>query len=57
MLNVNSRVPPPMISTGGNKLFVTGAASQALVIPSSGSFGLNGFSNDSADAMRRGAPG
>ena len=47
-LNVNSRVPP-MISTGGNNLFVTGAASQALVIPISGSFGLNGFSNSIAD--------
>jgi uncharacterized protein (DUF1501 family) len=53
-LNVNSRVPP-MISTGGNNLFVTGSASQALVIPTSGSFGLNGFPNDSADAVRRGA--
>jgi uncharacterized protein (DUF1501 family) len=53
-LNVNSRVPP-MISTGGNNLFVTGAASQALVIPTSGSFGLNGFSNDSADTARRSA--
>ena len=30
-LNVNAMVPP-MISTGGNNLFVTGAASQALVI-------------------------
>ena len=53
-MNVNSSVPP-MISTGGNNLFVTGAASQALVIPISGSFGLNGFSNDSADAARRSA--
>src|SRR6202050_739543 len=53
-LNVNSRVPP-MISTGGNNLFVTGASSQALVIPTSGSFGLNGFSNSSADAARRSA--
>jgi uncharacterized protein (DUF1501 family) len=53
-LNVNSSVPP-MISTGGNNLFVTGAASQALVIPTSGSFGLNGFSNSSADAARRSA--
>jgi hypothetical protein len=44
-----------MISTGGNNLFVTGAASQALVIPTSGSFGLNGFSNSSADAARRSA--
>jgi uncharacterized protein (DUF1501 family) len=53
-LNVNSRIPP-MISTGGNNLFVTGAASQALVIPTSGSFGLAGFASDSADAVRRGA--
>jgi len=53
-LNVNSTVPP-MISTGGNNLFVTGAASQALVIPTSGSFGLNGFSNDGPDAVRRSA--
>ena len=53
-LNVNSRVPP-MISTGGNNLFVTGASSQALVIPTSGSFGLNDFSNSSADAARRSA--
>jgi uncharacterized protein (DUF1501 family) len=53
-LNVSARVPP-MISTGGNNLFVTGAASQALVIPTSGSFGLNGFPNDSTDAVRRGA--
>jgi len=53
-LNVNSRVPP-LISTGGNNLFVTGASSQALVIPTSGSFGLNSFSNSSADAARRSA--
>src|SRR5580693_3210 len=53
-LNVSARVPP-MISTGGNNLFVTGAASQALVIPTSGSFGLSGFPNDAADAVRRGA--
>ena len=53
-LNVNSSVPP-MISAGGNNLFVTGAASQALVIPTSGSFGLSGFSNASADAARRSA--
>ena len=53
-LNANSRIPP-MISAGGNNLFVTGAASQALVIPTSGSFGLNGFSNDSADTARRSA--
>jgi uncharacterized protein (DUF1501 family) len=53
-LNANSSVPP-MISTGGNNLFVTGAASQALVIPTSGSFGLNGFSSSSADSVRRSA--
>jgi len=38
-----------MISTGGNNLFVTGAASQALVIPTSGSFGLSGFSTSAGD--------
>jgi uncharacterized protein (DUF1501 family) len=53
-LNVNSTVAP-MISTGGNNLFVTGAASQALVIPVSGSFGLSGFSNSIADTARRSA--
>lgn len=53
-LNVNSSVPP-MISTGGNNLFVTGAASQALVIPTGGSFGLSGFSNDGAGTARRSA--
>jgi uncharacterized protein (DUF1501 family) len=53
-LNANSSVPP-MISTGGNNLFVTAAATQALVIPVSGSFGLNGFSSSSADAARRSA--
>jgi uncharacterized protein (DUF1501 family) len=50
-LNAGSSVPP-MISTGGNNLFVTGAASQALVIPTSGSFGLNGYSNDATDTAR-----
>jgi uncharacterized protein (DUF1501 family) len=53
-LNVNANVPA-MISTGGNNLFVTGAASQALVIPVSGSFGLKGFSSSSADTVRRSA--
>jgi len=53
-LNINASVPP-MISTGGNNLFVTGAASQALVIPISGSFGLSGYSSGSADAARRAA--
>jgi uncharacterized protein (DUF1501 family) len=53
-LNVNSSIGS-MISTGGNNLFVTGAASQALVIPTSGSFGLSGFGSSSADAARRAA--
>ena len=53
-LNVNASVPP-MISTGGNNLFVTGSASQALVIPTSGSFGLSGFSTSTADVARRSA--
>jgi uncharacterized protein (DUF1501 family) len=53
-LNVNASVPP-MISTGGNNLFVTAAATQALVIPTSGSFGLSGFSNSSAERARRSA--
>lgn len=44
-----------MISTGGNNLFVTGAASQALVIPTSGSFGLSGFTGSTADQARRSA--
>jgi uncharacterized protein (DUF1501 family) len=50
-LNSGSSVPP-MISTGGNNLFVTGAASQALVIPTSGSFGLNGYSSSATDTAR-----
>jgi uncharacterized protein (DUF1501 family) len=50
-VNANATVPA-MISTGGNNLFVTGAASQALVVPTSGSFGLSGFSNSGADAAR-----
>jgi uncharacterized protein (DUF1501 family) len=50
-LNSASSVPP-MISTGGNNLFVTGAASQALVIPTSGSFGLNGYSSNATDSAR-----
>jgi uncharacterized protein (DUF1501 family) len=53
-MNLNASVPP-MISTGGNNLFVTGAASQALVIPTSGSFGLNGFTSSAGDTARRSA--
>jgi uncharacterized protein (DUF1501 family) len=43
---------PSMISTVGNNLFVTGSASQALSIPTSGSFGLNGYGS-SAGAVGR----
>jgi uncharacterized protein (DUF1501 family) len=53
-LNANATVPA-MISTAGNNLFVTGSATQALVIPTSGSFGLNGFSGSNGDAARRSA--
>jgi uncharacterized protein (DUF1501 family) len=53
-LNAGSSLPP-MISAGGNNLFVTGAASQALVIPTAGTFGLSGFTSSSADAARRSA--
>jgi uncharacterized protein (DUF1501 family) len=53
-LNAGASVPS-MVSTGGNNLFVTASASQALVIPVSGSFGLNGFSTSAADAARRSA--
>jgi uncharacterized protein (DUF1501 family) len=52
--NANASVPP-MISAGGNNLFVTAAASQALVIPATGPFTLAGFSNGSADVVRRSA--
>jgi uncharacterized protein (DUF1501 family) len=50
-----SATPLSMISTGGNNLFLTGTSSQALVIPTSGSFGLSGFSNSAADSARRSA--
>lgn len=43
-----------MISTGGNNLFVTGATSQALVIPTSDSFRFS-VPNDASDTVRRGA--
>src|SRR5271156_3514053 len=53
-LNASATVPA-MISTAGNNLFVTGSATQALVIPTSGSFGLSGFSSSAGDAARRSA--
>ncbi len=51
-LNAGARIPP-MISTAGNNLFVTGAATQALVIPTSGTFGLSGIVANSLDSTRR----
>jgi uncharacterized protein (DUF1501 family) len=54
-LNAGASVPPMISTAGGNNLFVTGAASQALVIPVSGSFGLSGFSSSAADQARRSA--
>jgi uncharacterized protein (DUF1501 family) len=50
-LNAGSSVPP-MISANGTNLFVTGAASEALVVPVKGSFGVSGFSTSSADSSR-----
>jgi uncharacterized protein (DUF1501 family) len=43
---------PAMISTTGNNLFVTGRATQALAIPTSGSFGLRGFDNSATGLAR-----
>src|SRR5580704_5162103 len=50
-LNSGSSIPS-MISTVGNNLFVTGSASQALSIPTSGSFGLNGYGSAAGAAAR-----
>jgi uncharacterized protein (DUF1501 family) len=50
-LNASARISP-MISTIGNNLFVTGQATQALTIPTSGSFGLSGY-NSSAEGSAR----
>jgi uncharacterized protein (DUF1501 family) len=43
---------PSMISTVGNNLFVTGSATQALTIPTSGSFGLNGYGSSTGAVAR-----
>jgi uncharacterized protein (DUF1501 family) len=50
-LNTGSSIPAS-ISTAGNNLFVTGAATRSLTIPISGSFGLSGFDNSSAGVAR-----
>ena len=50
-LNAAASVPA-MISTTGNNLFVTGKATQALTIPTSGGFGLRGFDSSAAGVAR-----
>jgi uncharacterized protein (DUF1501 family) len=50
-INAGSSIPS-MISTVGNNLFVTGSATQALTIPTSGSFGLNGFGSSTGAVAR-----
>lgn len=50
-LNTGSSIPTS-ISTAGNNLFVTGNATRALAIPTSGSFGLSGFDGSTSGAAR-----
>jgi uncharacterized protein (DUF1501 family) len=50
-LNVGASVPA-MISTAGNNLFVTGRATAALTVPTSGSFGLRGFDSSAVGVAR-----
>ncbi len=44
---------PTSISTAGNNLFVTGSATRALTIPTSGSFGLSGYGGTSSATTAR----
>jgi uncharacterized protein (DUF1501 family) len=53
-LNSTANVPA-MVSAGGNSLFLTGPASQALVIPAAGTMALNGFYSNPSDVARRSA--
>lgn len=46
---------PMAISAAGDNLFVTGNITSAIVVPSSGSFGLAGAGNTPADLARRAA--
>ncbi len=46
---------PASISTAGTQLFVTGASSAALAVPTSGTFGLKGFNNGPASNARKSA--
>jgi uncharacterized protein (DUF1501 family) len=50
-LNTGTSIPTS-ISTAGNNLFVTGQATRALTIPSSGSFGLSGFDSSTGGVAR-----
>jgi uncharacterized protein (DUF1501 family) len=50
-LNTGASIPTS-ISTAGNNLFVTGSATRALSIPTSGSFGLSGFDGSTAGVAR-----
>ena len=51
-LNSGSQVPA-MISTAGNNLLITAPAARSLVVPATGTFGVQGFGNSSADIARR----
>lgn len=51
-MNSGSQVPA-MISTAGNNLLITAPAARSLVVPATGSFGVQGFSTSSADVARR----
>jgi uncharacterized protein (DUF1501 family) len=51
-LNAGSSVPA-MISTAGNNLLITAPAARSLVVPATGTFGVQGFSSSSADVARR----
>src|SRR5450432_576234 len=50
-LNTGASVPTS-ISTAGNNLFVTGNATRALTIPTSGTFGLSGFDGSTGGVAR-----
>jgi uncharacterized protein (DUF1501 family) len=50
-LNTGASIPTS-ISTAGNNLFVTGSATRALSIPTSGTFGLNGYSASTGATAR-----
>jgi uncharacterized protein (DUF1501 family) len=51
-LNTGASIPTS-ISTAGNNLFVTGSATRALSIPTSGTFGLSGYGSTSTGTTAR----